>query len=207
MERITEYDQLKAQRNRAYIGFGLALGLAAAEALALRALAPLKTVEPVFVTVDAATQHVVVQNIDDPKSITAKTAYLQGKLYEYVTWRNTVDPADRDRLYKLVGLHSCGDADAEYRREMSPDNPENPYREGLRRTVQVMSPTLLDENTAQVRFKTTTRRAAGIPKEDYWSALIKFGWSRDALPAEDTWQNPFKFCVINYRRDQESGGS
>jgi hypothetical protein len=82
---------LKLQRNRAYLLIGLLLTAVVSEALALAALAPLKTVIPAIATVDA-NAHIVKVQVVTPETITGHESYIHSELYDYVVQCNTVDP-------------------------------------------------------------------------------------------------------------------
>ncbi|TJW48148.1 MAG: type IV secretion system protein, partial [Mesorhizobium sp.] len=65
------------------------------------------------------------------------------------------------------------------------------------------SVSLLNRNTASVRFATTTRRE-NSSTADNWVAVIKFRYTSTPLKNEWRFDNPLGFQVTDYRRDQES---
>lgn len=197
---------VKIERNRAYVLIVALVAALVATGLGFAGLAPLKTVVPAIVTVDSSTGHVVKVEVVTPETMTGNEAVIHNELHEYAIHRNSVDPADRQRLADLVHLHSSQEVGKEYDYEMSPENPGNPYYlvgPNGKRTVEVTGISLLNRETGQVSFKTTTRKAGSEPKTEFWTAIVRFTFTGKPLALNDRWENPLGFAVTAYRRDQE----
>lgn len=205
-QQTSEYLSVKTARNRAYALTGFLALVAACEALALYRLTPLKTVEPVIVTVDSATGHVSKIETADPRQLNANEAVRQTELHDYVLNRNTLDTHNRQLLSDLVRLHSATNVAEAFDQEMSANNPNNPYYkigEGARRIVDVTRISLLDDKTAQVKYMTHTQRLGRTNDTEYWVATISFMFTAKPLNLRDRWENPLGFVVTAYRNDRE----
>jgi type IV secretion system protein VirB8 len=206
---------LKASRRLAWIVAGVAAFIATLEAVALAALAPLKTVVPYTITVDRQTGYVETANGLKAGGLTQDQAVIQSFLAQYVLARETFDATDLQEAYRKVILWSAADARDQYQRLMqrtAPDSPLNLYSPTTLVSTTVKTVALLSPTTALVRFDTVRREAggaAGAPQS--WSAVVAFRFNSAPARMADRFINPLGFQVTRYRRDAEAapaaGGS
>lgn len=200
--------QLRSQRNRWMIVAVLALIMAVVAMGAVVALLPLKEVKPFVVMVDrttgAAEKIVQVR----PVSLGEQEAVRQAELVSYVTDRETYDIADnKERIpdvltrskdqarSSLVALWTKG----------SENYPPDIYTTRSRLLVKIVSIALLNEGTAQVRFRKTLETEGERPVERDFVATVGFVFEpRVERNLEDVWKNPLGFIVTNYRVDAET---
>lgn len=203
-----ERDGLRRSRTIAWIVAAL-LGLVAGlEAIALAALAPLKTVVPYTLLVDRQTGFVQALKGLEPEKISADAALTQSQLAQYVVAREDFDAATLGAQYRKVALWSAQDARRDYLRIMASANPENPFRRYPRGAVlatRVKSVSPVGPGAAMVRFETERRddgQAANEPQA--FVAMIRFRHSGAPMSLDDRLLNPLGFQVIDYRRAQEA---
>jgi type IV secretion system protein VirB8 len=199
---------LRASRRVAWIIAAVALLVAVLEAIALAALAPLKTVIPLAITVDRQTGYVETQASLKPGALSQNQAVNQSNLVRYVMAREGFDATDLTSAYHQVMLWSAGDARAQYdqlMRRTAPDSPLNLYTAATQLKVTIESVSLLTPTTALVRFMTTRHEAGGADGPPrYWAAAIAFRYSDAPMSLDDRFINPLGFQVTRYRRDAET---
>lgn len=198
---------LRASRRLAWWVAGAACAVAALEALALAALAPLKTVVPYAISVDRQTGFVETVRPLAPGALSQDQAVTQANLVEYVTRRETFDATDLSDAYRKVVLFSAGEARDQYLRLMKRTTPESPLNLNPASTVvqvTVKSVSLLSPTTALVRFDTTRReQGAGTGEQRSYVAALAFRYTAAPASMGDRFQNPLGFQVTRYRRDAE----
>jgi type IV secretion system protein VirB8 len=199
---------LRASRRVAWFIAAAAAGVAVLEALALAALAPLKTVVPYTITVDRQTGYVEMAQGLKPGGLTQDQAITQSFLVQYVIARETFDATDLREAYKKVLLWSAGEARESYQHLMTkttPASPLNLYAPTTVVSVTVKSVSLLSPTTALVRFD-TTRTDAGSPNGSVQSfaAVMAFRYGNAPMTMGDRFINPLGFQVTRYRRDAET---
>lgn len=199
---------LRASRRAAWIIAAAAVVVAVLEALALAALAPLKTVTPYVITVDRQTGYVQLASGLKGGVLTQDQAVTQSFLVQYVLARETFDATDLRENYRKVMLWSAGDARAGYQRLMqktTPDSPLNLYTPTTLVAVTIKSVSLLTPTTALVRFD-TARQEGGAPAgpPQSWAAVIAFRYTNAPMSMGDRFINPLGFQVTRYRRDAEA---
>ena len=199
----------RASRRVAWTIAGAAAIVAALEAFALAALAPLKTVVPYTITVDRQTGYVqTVEGLKPGGAMTQDQAVTQSFLVQYVLSRETFDATDLSEAYRKVMLWSAGDARAQYQhllQRTTPDSPLNLYSPTTVVSVTVKSVSLLSPTTALVRFDTTRREAGSAPgPAQPWAAVLAFRYSNAPMTMGDRFVNPLGFQVTRYRRDAET---
>lgn len=200
--------QLRSQRNRWMVVAILALIMAVVAMGTVVALLPLKEVKPFVVMVDrttgAAEKIVQVR----PVSLGEQEAVRQAELVSYVTDRETYDIADnKERIpdvltrskdqarSSLVALWTKG----------SENYPPDIYTTRSRLLVKIVSIALLNDTTAQVRFRKTLETEGERPLERDFVATVGFVFEpRVERNLEDVWKNPLGFVVTNYRVDAET---
>lgn len=194
-------------RRIAWIIASVAVVVALCEALALAALAPLKTVQPYTLLVDRQTGYVEALKPLDPKLISGDAALTQSFLVQYVIAREGFDIDTLQADYRKVALWSAGRARTVYVAQMQGANPESPlvrYPRSARVEVEVKSVTPMDRDSAMVRFNTVYADASGRAQAPQaWVTIIRYSYSSEPLSASDRFLNPLGFKVLSYRRSPE----
>ncbi|WP_067739251.1 virB8 family protein [Novosphingobium naphthalenivorans] len=198
---------LAASKRIAWIIAGIATGVAVLEAIALAALAPLKTVVPYTLLVDRQTGNVQALKPLDQQAITPDDALVRSFLAQYVTARESFDINALNADYRKVALWSAGDARERYLKAMQASNPASPLKTLPRQALvetEVRSISSLSADTALVRFATTRTDPGGQRQAgENWAAVIKYQFSPARMSASDRLLNPLGFQVLRYRRDAE----
>jgi len=199
---------LRASRRVAWFVAAAAAAIAVLEALALAALAPLKTVVPYTITVDRQTGYVETVSGLKPGSLSQDQAVTQSFLVQYVIARETFDATDLREKYHEVMLWSAGDARDQYQRLMqksTPSSPLNLYSPTTVVSTTIKSVSMLSPTTALVRFDTTRRDAGSTASsQQSWAAALAFRYSNAPISMGDRFINPLGFQVTRYRRDPET---
>ena len=203
----------------AWIIAGVFASIAALEALALVALAPLKTVVPYTLLVDRNTGFAQALEGTQRLPIRAESALTQSLLAQYVIARETYDINTIGEQYRKVALWSADSARADYLAQMSTGNLQSPLVRLARDNVvtarvESVSPLARDGGqnggatgvqTALLRFTTEQRdQHRGVSTKAYWVAVLRFRYSGQPMALEDRLVNPLGFQVVSYRRDQEA---
>ena len=201
------HGSLRASRRLAWIVAAVAIGIAALEALALAALAPLKAVVPYTISVDRQTGYVETVRPLAQGPLTQDLAVTQAYLAQYVMARETFDATDLRTAYRRVMLLSAGDARAQYQRLMQKATPESPLNVYAPTTVvstTIKSVSLLTPTTALIRFDTSRADAGGTPSAPQsWAAVLAFRYTNAPISMGERLVNPLGFQVTRYRRDAE----
>ena len=202
------HGSLRASRRAAWIIAAAAVAVAVLEALALAALAPLKTVVPYTITVDRQTGYVQTEAGLKPGFLSQDQAVTQSFLVQYVIARETFDPTDLRENYRKVMLWSVGDGRAQYQNLMqrtTPNSPLNLYTATTVVAVTIKSVSLLSPTTALVRFDTMRREGGSATGETQsFAAVIAFRYTNAPMSMGDRFLNPLGFEVTRYRRDAEA---
>ena len=201
------HGSLRASRRLAWMVAGVAVGAAALEAIALAALAPLKTVVPYAISVDRQTGYVETVQPLAQGPLTQDLAVTQAYLAQYVMARETFDATDLRDAYRRVVLMSAGDSKAQYQRLMqkaTPESPLNLYAPTTVVAVTIKSVSLLSPTSALVRFDTNRSDAGGSPgPAQAWAAVMTFRYTNAPISMGERLINPLGFQVTRYRRDAE----
>ena len=212
MERFFDwdYDANEAARRQARIAWAVAALcglLALASVVAVAALAPLKTVEPIFVRVDRATGAVdVLHRIDEEVGIGRQDLLDKGYLARYVRAREGYFfPTVKDQ-YRRVLLMSVGNAKESYVRGFSAENAEAPvnrYQDDTTVEITIKSISFLKQGLAQVRYVTALDDGE-TTKRQHWIATIAYEYEPDAsIPLSVLADNALGFAVTDYRTEPE----
>jgi len=199
------YGSLRASRKRAWVFAGASWGVSAILGLSLLVLIPLKETVPYVVQQDPETSALKVLRAVDTGSLTQQQALVDYHLVEYVLAREGYDRASIQNSIDTAFLLSAGTAKEEYLASLADGAEENPVAKyGDRATVtpEVKSVSMLNENTASVRFSTTTREQ-GRATKNHWVAIMAFRFVRSPASPEVRWKNPLGFQVTSYRRSSE----
>ena len=195
-------------RRTAWIVAGIAVAVAALEAVALAMLAPLKTVQPVTLLVDKQTGYVQALDPLSPRRITADDALTDSLLAQYVSAREGFDRATVGVAYRRVALWSSGTARQIYVSQMPASNPASPFQRYAPGTIvqaSVKSVSKLSAGTALVRFDTAVADRSGrVAQAQPWIAVVRYRYSDAPMQFEDRLVNPLGFQVLSYRRDAEA---
>ncbi len=199
---------LRASRRVAWIAAGVLAGVAAAQALALAALAPLKTVVPYTILVDRQNGSAELMRGVKLGPLAEDQALTQSFLVQYVLARETFDAADLKYAYKRVLLWSADEARAAYLKSFDRNDPNSTLRQIPQTTVVstvVRSVSLLSRTSALVRFDTQRTDQSGEqgPRTPM-VAVISFHYSGAPMKPNDRYLNPLGFQVLKYRRDVEA---
>lgn len=201
---------LRASRRVAWIVAGAAVGVAALEAVALAALAPLKTVVPYTITVDRQTGYIETAQGLQPGGLSQNAAVNQAFLAQYVMAREGYDVTDLQANYRKVSAWTTGAERDRYTRFMAKTNASSPVNlngaNGVVR-VTIKSVSLLSPTSALVRFDTERADPGAIAATRLpFTAVIGFRYSGAPMRTQDRYLNPLGFQVTAYRRDVESIG-
>lgn len=200
--------QLRSQRNRWMMVAVVALVMAVVAMGTVVALLPLKEIKPFVVMVDRTTgaAEKVVQV--RPASLGEQEAVRQAELVSYVTDRETYDIADNQERIPDVLTRSKDQARSSLVAlwtKGSSNYPPDIYATRSRLLVKIISIALLNDTTAQVRFRKTLETEGERPVERDFVATVGFVFEpRVERNLEDVWKNPLGFVVTNYRVDAET---
>ena len=201
-------DDLQRSARRAWIAAAAATAIAFLLAIALVVLLPLRTVEPYTLLVDRQTGHVEALDPMDAATIAPDAALTRSFLVQYVIAREGFDADDLARDYRRVALMSAGNARQRYVNSMQANNPASPLAflpPGGEIDVEVRSVSSLSADSALVRYSTTrTDPGAQSQDEQYWAAVIDYGFTDAAMAEEDRYLNPLGFQVTRYRTNPET---
>lgn len=200
-------ERAHTERRRALMLAGVAALIAVLEAVALAALAPMKTVVPYTILVDRQTGYAETVKSLAPGPLTQDSAIAQSAIVQYVIARETFDATDLRTNFEKTALWSDSLVRSEYRRLYQRDNPESPLKLYPATTVVstvVKSVAMLRPGSATVRFDTIRhdQGASGGERRSY-TAVIEYRFSGAPMRMEDRFTNPLGFLVTHYRRDAE----
>lgn len=195
-------------RRTAWTISGIAVAIAAFQAVALAMLVPLKTVQPITLLVDRQTGYVQALDPLTPKRVAADEALTIAYLAQYIAAREGFDRATVAVDYRRVALWSTGRARNSYLAQMPATNPESPFQRYPGGTIvqaTVKSVSRLSAVTALVRFDTQAQDTNGrIEAAQPWIALVRFRFTDAPMRFDDRLVNPLGFQVTGYRRDAEA---
>ena len=207
-----DYDVYQHQRRSTRIAWsvaGLACLLALAAVFALASLAPLKSVEPVFVRVDNATGTVdILYRIDQESTLSRQDLVDKGYLARYVHAREGFFYPTIKQQYRQVMLTSTGHAREEYEQAMSKDNPQSPlvkYNAQDRTDVQIKAITFIGKGLAQVRYLLNVSDKNGDSVR-HGIATLSYRYDPDtSVPLSVLEDNALGFEVTEYKSEPEDG--
>jgi len=204
------HGNLRASRRVAWIVAGAAVAVAVCEAIAIAALAPLKTVVPYTILVDRQTGYTEIAQPLKPGALSQDVVVTQAFLAQYVMARETFDAHDLQSNYRKITAWSQGPARSQYIRAMEVRNPQSPVNLYPRTTVvqtAIKSVSLLSPNSALVRFETERRDGDLAGDRRSYAAVIGFRYTGAPMRNEDRLTNPLGFQVTSYRRDSETASA
>ncbi len=184
--------------------------------VAIMAITPLKTVEPIIIQKDLQTGEVFVKP-GEPANLTKSIQETESDLTRYVMARETYSLVDEEVRYRQVQYMSSPDVFQPYveeRRSTNESSFEALLGEKGLRTVSVEDVVFLDASApslgpkkraliqpiAKVDFITTETAHQQVIKK-YWVATIKFTYFGTPDTKEAAWANWDGFTVTSYRVD------
>lgn len=200
--------QLRTQRNRWMIIAIVSIILAVVSMSAVVGLLPLKEVRPYVVMVDKTTGEAEKIVQVRPVNLAEQEAVRQAELVSYVIDRETYDVSDNESRIPEVLNRSQGQARSSLISLWTRGNASYPpeiYKSRSRLLVKVISIALLNETTAQVRFRKSLETQGENPKVRDFVATVSFEFQpKVERNLELVWKNPLGFVVKNYRIDAET---
>ncbi len=198
----------RKSRRIAWIAASVAALIALAEACALVALTPLKTVQPYTLLVDRQTGYVQALDPLQPSRISADTALTQSFVVQYVIARESFDIAAAQANYQKVAAWSEGRVRFGYIAAVQSSNPQSPIASLPRTTIvetRVKSISTTGRNTLLVRFDTQRRDDGGrVYPTHPWVAVIRYRYTGEPMKLEDRLFDPLGFRVTHYQRSAEA---
>lgn len=199
------YANMKASKNRAWIVAIFSMTIALFSVICLMLLLPLKTYEPYVITVDNTTGYTQIARSLEKGSLSEDEAITQSNLVRYVSMRESYNPHILKENYKDIALMSDKKALKEFEELWSGENPKNPskllgYKGSI--DVKIKSVSMLNKDTAQIRFLTETRKQERITLS-HWNVIVKFQYTQKPMKMIERFTNPLGFQVISYRKSQE----
>jgi type IV secretion system protein VirB8 len=199
---------LRRQRNLAWIAAALGLCTGLASVVALAMTIPLKEIRPYVVMVDRATGESEQVVSVRPTTLADRRAVLEAELVRYVTNRETYDPNDNPQRIPLVDAMSQAQAQESLRaiwNSGSDGYPPALYGGETIITTRVRSVSILDDDTAQVRFIRRLETPGADAVERDFVAVVGYGFEpRTERTLDQVWRNPLGFTVTGYRIDAET---
>lgn len=185
------------------------IGIALFQSMALYGLFPLKTIEPIVITVDKNTGLANVDTKLNGLSLSDDEAVTQSLIYRYVRDRETYDAGDLNERLEVVFDLSKGEAQTDMQALYSEDNPNNPisiYGRSGRVLVRIQSIVLQPGNRALLRLeKSVQAQAAVVPTVRNFVVSVSYGFDRTGtMSLQERWDNPTGFYIDDYRIDREA---
>lgn len=183
--------------------------IAVLEAIALVMLLPLKTVEPYTILVDRQTGQTMLVDPAQPRRVDGDSALNQSFLARYVTAREGYDFDLAPDNYTQVMSWSAPAVRNRYANFMRADNPASPiarFSRSQRLSVEILSITPMDEDTAMVRYASRLRGDAGREEAaNRWVAIVDYRYVARPMSWTEMLINPLGFEVTEYRTSPEVG--
>jgi type IV secretion system protein VirB8 len=202
------HETLRRSRRTAWIIAGIAVGIAAIQAVALVVLVPLKQTMPYTITVDRETGYVQTTRGVNLGTLSETEAVAQSFVVQYVLARETFDAADYREQYRKTLAWSQGSAETEYKRDWDQSNPngiQSRVSPNTRIQVTVKSVTILGPRSAMIRFDTERSEGGGMPgMRQPWVASVVYSFSGKPINEQDRYLNPLGFQISSYRREAET---
>ena len=202
------HETLRRSQRTAWIVAGIAVGIAAIQAVALVVLVPLKQTMPYTITVDRETGYVQTTRGVNLGTLSETEAVAQSFVVQYVLARETFDAADYREQYRKTLAWSQGAAETEYLRDWDKSNPngiQSRVSPTTRIQVTVKSVTILGPRSAMIRFDTErSEGGGGAGMRQPWVASVVYSFSGKPINEQDRYLNPLGFQISSYRRDAET---
>ncbi|SEJ81056.1 type IV secretion system protein VirB8 [Sphingobium sp. AP50] len=189
----------------AWIIAGLAVLVSLVEGFALAGLAPLKSVVPYVIRVNATTGAVDVQTALTDKPMRYDEAVTKFFLAQYVRARESWLPAAAEENFRSVTILSDPGEQQRWGKFFSSNNSASPQVVwGKTATVQarVRNIAFINDRVANIRFTRTVQTDTDTQSSD-WIATVTFKYTNAPMAEGDRYRNPLGFQVENYRADPE----
>jgi type IV secretion system protein VirB8 len=206
--RRFDQDRLFAAERSKRLAWGVAIGascLAVAGLVAVASLAPLKTVEPFVVRVDASTGIVDVVDALSSSSGTYDEAVTKYFAARYVRSREGWATSEAEENFRTAALMSSPDEQARFAalyRGSNPESPQNLLGKAAVARIQVKAISLINRHVVQVRYLRDVRRGEEH-KVTHWVATLTYAYVNAPTSVNDRLVNPLGFLVSEYRADPE----
>lgn len=203
------YQSALVQRNILAAVTMVALLATLFSAISVSQLTPLKSVQPFVVQIDDKTG---VTKVVDPlkqKEISADRSLKEYFVAQYIRARENYDPVNYKDYFYTVRVMSDKNIYKDYREYMLPANPQSPvtlFGRHSQRRVDILSMNFVNENSAQVRIRSSYGGAAKDElnmEPKIYIIYISFEFVKLDLNAEERYINPVGFQVTNYVIDEE----
>lgn len=182
--------------------------IAVGELMALVMLLPLKQTQAYLTIVDRDTGMAERTVQIEQATIEHADAVKQSLIFNYVVDRETYDANDNERRIPKADRQSAGPAQQGLRAlwtEGNADYPPDLYGLTGKISIEVLSVSQIDEDTAQVRFTKTLSRPGEDDRIGNFYATLTYQFVPTQQSAvELVWENPFGFTVTDYRVTAES---
>lgn len=205
--RIVDNEKSK---KTAWIIAGVAVGIAALEAIGIATILPLKEVVPFVYRTNTETGVPELITLMEDKKITGQDADDKYWLAKYVIARETYQWYVLNEDYHLVGLLSSPNVGASYAALFDgKDSLEKTYGKSVEATVKVISAIPNGNGTGTVRYIKTTKR---VDQDNSQAVVERFvatiGYEyRNVTRMKESERliNPFGFQAVSWRVDPEMG--
>lgn len=176
--------------------------------IGIAGLAPLKTVVPFLLRVDSSTGTTDMVSPFDQKTATFEAIITRYWLARFIENREGYEWNSVQNMYDTVELMSTSSVFNEYKNYMVGDfSPVKKLGKGLKMQVRVNAITLLNSDTALIRFTKVITDADGQPVSGYtpakWIATVTFDYSKKIKTEGQRLINPLGFQAMSYRVDPE----
>ena len=176
--------------------------------VAVVSLTPLKTVVPFLLRVDNSTGAVEVVNPYNQQNATYEQVITRYWLARLIENREGYEWNAIQHMFNTVELMTNSSVFTEYKNYMAGDfSPVKKLGKEMKMQLKVNAITLLDDETAQIRFTKAITDPDGLPVQGYvpakWIATVKFDFNKKIKTEEQRLINPLGFEVISYRVDPE----
>ncbi|MDD9900373.1 MAG: type IV secretion system protein [Alphaproteobacteria bacterium] len=200
------FANMQQSRNRAWIMAFCSMAIAILSLVGLVLLLPLKSFAPYVVTVDRQSGYVEVTKGLYAGNLTQDEAITQSNLVRYVSARESYNPAILRENYELAALMSSDSAMKELQNLWDGSNPDNPsvvYGPKAGIDIKIKSVSLLNENTASIRFLRELHQNDQT-NISHWNAVLDFQYAQKPAKMSDRFKNPLGFQVTRYRLNPDA---
>ncbi len=219
--KATNWDEQQRERDvataRRAVRIAWAAGIVAALSVtSVITLLPLKTFVATIIRVDNNTGAYDVQAPGETLAIgqDRNQKIVIGDAGKYISAREGFTRGEAEANYRTAYFMSCGPVRAEWDQYFNPEtNPNSPVKTMLPTDsdrVEIQGYTFLptdqdDLRVLQVRYDKTLTKGVSAPVKTRYISTMTVKYDKNNIPVlqKDLHINPFGFCVVNYRRDQE----
>lgn len=204
-KRALEGNKTKQERNRSLLAQGVQAVVILGLGFAVASLANSKVYIPV-VTVLGADGEVLKQRVIDKDNVGQEDAVTEKVLFDMIRSCNTFDLRRKQQLSDTCHTYMTPDVAAEYEKELSPENPTNPYLSLGEKDWIEAQPYMMNKvgDEYQVSFNSIMHRwGDNQPIEHRYLATIKVNHTLVPRALGERWENPFGTLATLYRKSEE----